>query len=184
MKGMIAKTLLAAVACLALGACLKAQEAAPQGYELVDSVIYAPAAKMDSTLLGRDIFSMVKVRQSQDILDAFNRQVEANPSRERIGYRVRIFFDNRQSARSESESAMRRFESSYPGIPTYRSYENPYFKVTVGDFRTKSEALSLLQRIKGDFPSAFVVKGMIQFPVTEGGASVRVDTVSVLRAKR
>lgn len=183
MRGKILHISLAVTAFLACAACLGAQGVG-SGYELVDSVIYLPAAKMDSTLVGKDIFSMVKVRQSQDILDAFNRQVQGNPSREKSGYRVRIFFDNRQTARAESEAAARRFGSAHPGIPTYRSYENPYFKVTVGDFRTKSEALSLLQRIKGEFPSAFVVKGMIQFPVPEGEAGVRADTVSVLRARR
>jgi hypothetical protein len=36
--------------------------------------------------------------------------------------------------------------------------------VRVGNFRTKSEALSLQQRIRKNYPNAFIVKDMIQFP--------------------
>ena len=36
-----------------------AQEMVPEGYQIVDSVIYRPAAVMDSTLVGKDIFNHV-----------------------------------------------------------------------------------------------------------------------------
>ena len=59
---------------------------------------------------------------------------------------------------------MGRFKGMYPGIAAYRTYSNPFFKVTVGDFRTKSEAMRLLQQVKGSFPSAFIVKETINYP--------------------
>jgi hypothetical protein len=68
-------------------------------------------------------------------------------------------------------------------IPAYRTYTNPYFKVTVGDFRTKSEAMELLSRIRSEFPSAFVVKENIEYPVVDKNNAVVVDTVKVLRPK-
>ena len=66
-------------------------------------------------------------------------------------------------------------------MAAYRTYTNPYFKVTVGDCRTKSEAMELLSRIKRNFPSAFVVKENIQFPVVDKDNAYIVDTVKVLR---
>ena len=63
----------------------------------------------------------------------------------------------------------------------YRSYANPYFKVTVGDFRTKSEAMALLERIKYEFPSAFVVKENISYPIVDVNNAYVIDTVKVLR---
>ena len=53
--------------------------------------------------------------------------------------------------------------------------------MTVGDCRTKSEAMELLSRIKRNFPSAFVVKENIQFPVVDKDNAYIVDTVKVLR---
>lgn len=170
---------------------IKAQQV-PEGYILVDSLVYRNAAAVDSTLAGKDIFSIlpsrskgapsgVTVSQSADVGRSMSAHVRSNAGRNMSGYRVRIFFDNKQTARAESEAALKRFESLYHGIAAYRSYANPYFKVTVGDFRTKSEAMSHLERIKQDFPSAFVVKENISYPVVDQEKSYVVDTVRVLR---
>ncbi|MDD2425169.1 MAG: SPOR domain-containing protein [Bacteroidales bacterium] len=80
------------------------------------------------------------------------------------GFRVRIYFDNRQQARSRSSEVESHFAESYPGVPVYRTYTYPYFKVTVGDFRTRSEAMMFLRKIELDFPSAFIVRESINFP--------------------
>lgn len=161
------------------------QTEVPDGYELVDSVIFRPVASVDSTLVGKNIFNVmpdgVDVRQSQQIANSMKNHVASNASRTMSGYRVRIFFDNKQTARTESEAALKRFRSLYPDVMAYRIYANPYFKVTVGDFRTKSEAMALLARIKGAFPSAFVVKENIEYPVVDKNNAVIADTIQVLR---
>ena len=169
-----------------------AQETVPEGYVLVDSVIYRPVATVDTTLVGKDVFLLmpsremgskagVKINQTTDVRDAMRRQVAENEGRAMSGYRVRIFFDNKQTARVESEETLKRFESLYHDVVAYRTYANPYFKVTVGDFRTRSEAVKLLERIKGAFPSAFVVKENIEFPVVDKDNAYLTDTVRVLR---
>jgi hypothetical protein len=94
---------------------------------------------------------------------------------------VRIFFDNKQTARTESENTLKKFNGLFPEVMAYRIYANPYFKVTVGDFRTKSEAMELLDRIKNEFPSAFVVKENIAFPIVDKANAFVTDTVKVLR---
>lgn len=72
-------------------------------------------------------------------------------------YRVRIFFDNSQDARAGSTAAKTQFESMYPNTPTFVDYTAPYFKVTVGNFLTREEAIILLGKISGVFTNAFVV---------------------------
>ena len=165
----------------------------PDGYELVDSVVYRHVAGVDTLLTGKDIFHVmplksrgdnadVEIYQSQQIANSLRQQVQANVGRTINGYRVRIFFDNKQSARIESEETLKKFEKMYHDVKAYRTYVNPYFKVTVGDFRTKSEAMELLSRIKVEFPSAFVVKENIEFPVIDRENAYVVDTIKVLRA--
>ena len=162
------------------------------GYEMVDSVVYRPVAAVDSTLAGKDIFHIlpskragddadVQIRQSQEIMNSMRQHIASNSKRTSSGYRVRIFFDNKQTARTESEKTLKRFKELFPGVAAYRIYANPYFKVTVGDFRTKSEAMALLTRIKGAFPSAFVVKESIEYPVVDSDNAVIADTVKVMR---
>ena len=82
-----------------------------------------------------------------------------------------------------NEETLKKFESMYHDVVAYRTYANPYFKVTVGDFRTRSEAVRLLERIKGAFPSAFVVKENIAFPVVDKDNAYVTDTIKVLRPK-
>lgn len=164
----------------------------PDGYEMVDSVVYRPVAAVDSTLAGKDIFHIlpskragddanVQIRQYQEIMSSMRQHIASNSKRTSSGYRVRIFFDNKQTARTESEKTLKRFKDLFPGVAAYRIYANPYFKVTVGDFRTKSEAMALLTRIKGAFPSAFVVKESIEYPVVDSDNAVIADTVKVMR---
>lgn len=167
-------------------------QAIPDGYELADSVVYRPVSAVDSTLAGKNIFLVlpsgnagddvnVEVHQSDLIRNSIKHHISSNAKRTLTGYRVRIFFDNRQTARNESENTLKRFKQLFPEVAAYRIYANPYFKVTVGDFRTKSEAMSLLTRIKGAFPSAFVVKENIEYPVVDRDNAVVADTVKVLR---
>jgi hypothetical protein len=157
--------------------------------------VYRPASAVDTLLVGKNILDImpkkdsgavatVNVHQSDTLSASLREHVAANAARTMNGYRVRIFFDNKQTARVASEETLKRFESMYHDVVAYRTYANPYFKVTVGDFRTKSEAMALLERIRYEFPSAFVVKENISFPVVDTENAFVVDTVKVLRPIR
>lgn len=173
MKGLF-RGLLAATLSLAF---LSLEAVTSFGQERRDSVVYRQSVFLDSTLVGKNIFSLlshhgdrgvnVSVHQSQRILDAFGSYVASNSSRTSTGFRVRIFNDNRQTSRNDSEAALERFKEMFPGVSAYRTYSNPFFRVTVGDFRTRSEAMQLLQRVKGTFPTAFIVKETINYPVVD-----------------
>lgn len=91
--------------------------------------------------------------------DAAKAVAEAsrNSVRSRLkGYRVCVFFDNGQDARAGAVSARALFETTFPGVRVYMVYENPYFKVTVGNCLTSEEAIILKGKVSGIFPKAFV----------------------------
>lgn len=71
------------------------------------------------------------------------------------GYRVCIFFDNGQEARAGAVAARNLFEEHFPDIKLYMVYENPYFRVTVGNCLTIEEAVILKGRLASVFPKAF-----------------------------
>ena len=55
--------------------------------------------------------------------------------------------------------------SKFPDVKSYQLYAEPgYFKVRVGDFRTKTEATRLFLIISKEFPDAYLVPGIINFP--------------------
>jgi hypothetical protein len=191
-KSIIYLIIIAAFSVLSSATSSAQELIAPEGYVYVDSLVYTPKASVDSTLAGKDVFrdmpsrlrgdeATVDVGQSEILEKSMRAHIEANPKRTLSGYRVRIFFDNKQSARHESEQTLKRFRAMYRDVAVYRTYTNPYFKVTVGDCRTKSEAMKLLSRIKGNFPSAFVVKENIECPLVDEETAYTIDTVKVLR---
>ena len=85
------------------------------------------------------------------------RQLSYSPKNDKVyGYRVRIFFDNSQNARQKASATLAQFNNMFTGVPAYMSYENPYFKVTVGDCATIEEAIILKGRVEGSFDRAFI----------------------------
>lgn len=180
MKRLFIAFALALAVCTGLGA---QNIIIPEGYELVDSIVYRPAATADSTLVGKSVFdySGADIQQDAAVASAMGKHLAANREKTLTGYRVRIFFDNKQNARGASEEVVKRFRASHPGVPSYRSYMNPFFKVTVGDFRTKSEAMQLFQVLVQEFPAAFVVKENINYPAIEKQDNYVTDTLHILR---
>ena len=99
-----------------------------------------------------------KIVASDSFVKAMDHYIKKNRTRNVSVYRLRIFFDNKQNARGVSEQVLTEFSEAYPDVPAFRGYINPYFKVTVGNFRTKSEAMKFLNQIKGQYPSVFLVR--------------------------
>lgn len=171
MRSLLRKTFLAA---LALGLCsltLQAQNITEQ--TIVDSSAFIQASpQLDSTLAGVNILSLideasvgqVTIYQSRQIEKALSQYIEDNRSRKITGYRVRIYFDNSQNARGRSEAVAREFAAAHPEIRVYRSHESPYFRVTVGDFRSKNDAQKFAKGISNQYPSVFIVKESIHYP--------------------
>ena len=127
-------------------------------------------AQVDSTLLGVDILSLINqngsANQSREIRNALSRHIVANSSTKLQGYRVRIFFDSDRTARAKSASIAAGFREKYPEIPVYVSHVSPYFKVAVGDFRTRADAQRFASKLSatGAYPYVFVVKEQINYP--------------------
>lgn len=72
------------------------------------------------------------------------------------GYRIRIYSESGLGAKEEQQRVRAKFLSLYPDTDAYYRYDEPDFKVYVGDCRTRSEALKLYDRIKKNFPNLFL----------------------------
>lgn len=72
------------------------------------------------------------------------------------GYRIRIFSESGVGAKEEQQRIRASFLSEFPEIDAYYRYDEPYFKVYVGDCRTRSEALKLYDLIKEKFPNPII----------------------------
>ena len=179
------KVLLILAGALLAAAGLKAQTTEHvDSLEYVDSLVYRHLPRVNEELEGMTIYQAlgdVCVEENYKGRQAVSRQVEANkgPEGEVDGYRIRIYFDNKQKSREESQEVMARFKALHPGYNVYLKFNNPNFKVTVGDFRTKVDAQIALKEIIKAFPSAFIVKEKMRFPLVSDKVRYVIDTVKV-----
>lgn len=79
------------------------------------------------------------------------------------GYRVQIFMEIGNDAVRHAEAVKKQFTNAFPEIPVYLSYEQPYYRLRVGNFRSRIEAEKYLRLIKPQFNLAFVTADNI-FP--------------------
>ena len=169
------KRLLLILSLVLSGLCLRAQDIDPIVEPGVDSTgVRSVRPNVHPDYDGRDIFVLLRERengqgnvtiiQPQGLVGALHNQIYKNGKRRLNGYRVRIFSGNSQDARRRCDEIAGGFAASYPDIPVYKSYSNPFFKVTVGDFRTRDEALLFAESIAGRYPSAFLVREPINYP--------------------
>jgi hypothetical protein len=115
--------------------------------------------------------SVVVVQSS--LVDSVLRQYEGlrlkimeNPDNKAIaGYRIQIFFDSGLNSSDRAKQLRDEFLLKFPEIPAYVNWKAPNYRVRVGDFRSRLEAERTLQLIMIDYPSAWVSKDEINFPI-------------------
>jgi hypothetical protein len=108
-----------------------------------------------------------KIKISQD--NAIRNLVDLHLSQQKKlngvkGYRIAIYMGSGQEANKAADQSRARFISRHEDVKSYKQFEYPYFKVYVGDFRIKSDALRFLKQIENEYPDAFIREDMISFP--------------------
>ena len=123
--------------------------------------------EMDTTEMQRpEILNQLTVIEDPRLEKMLSWDISQNKIIDGIeGYRVEIFFSPDADAREKTLKKKVEFLSLYPDIPVHIKYDAPNFRLRVGDFRTKNEALKLYKKIKNSYPVAFIVADKINFPL-------------------
>ncbi len=74
------------------------------------------------------------------------------------GFRVQIYNGN---DRKKASQIKLNFMQSFPGIRSYLIYNNPQFRVRVGDFRSRKEAMELYNRLSSRFNPSMIVPDIV-----------------------
>ncbi|HNQ11624.1 MAG TPA: SPOR domain-containing protein [Bacteroidia bacterium] len=77
------------------------------------------------------------------------------------GYRVQLSFGNDRIKANQLRSE---FLLAFPEIPAYMLYQQPYYKVRVGDCKDRLSALRVQELIKKLYPSNYIVSDDIPLP--------------------
>lgn len=76
------------------------------------------------------------------------------PTRTAGGYRVQVFSDNNpRTAKNEAHSKAAAIGEAFPQWATYITYDSPYWRLRVGDFRTYDDATRAVVDLKNAFPA-------------------------------
>lgn len=104
------------------------------------------------------------VKQDESVNTLIDAYRQSNRSQGMQGFRVQIFTasGNRSKLLTDREKAT--FDSSYPGVRSYITYDEPYFKLRVGDFRTRLDAERFLRQISSRYIYSIVVTDRINWP--------------------
>ena len=106
--------------------------------------------------------STVVVIQDSRLDALIKRQRNANLVKQTMpGYRIQIYFGGVRQKASEIKSA---FANKHSDVLAYLTYQQPNFKVRVGDFRTRLEAQRFLKSMEGEYTTMFIVPDEVKLP--------------------
>jgi len=89
-----------------------------------------------------------------------NEETTRDSRRTASGYRILVMNSN---DRKKVFDAKARIYQLYPELKPYLLYQAPFYKLKVGNFRTKEEAEEYLTELSRDFPKGlFIVRDIIE----------------------
>jgi hypothetical protein len=101
----------------------------------------------------------VNILQTPEMKELVNTHVAMN---ERLGgvegFRVQLYSGSGSHAKQEALEIKSKVLSLLSPPQIYVEYNAPFWRVRVGSFRHKHEALPLLHQLKSGFPNCYVVK--------------------------
>jgi hypothetical protein len=115
-------------------------------------------------LAGEKCYSQQYSLKSQDSLihQLVNRHIAINQAKRSMpGYRIQIYFGQNRTKANEVKTD---FLQLFPKTGAYLVYQQPNFKIRVGDFKTRLEALKFLKEIQTLYTAAFIVKDEVELP--------------------
>jgi len=122
-------------------------------------IFFINTIAISQTAVTKDNGGTVEIIQDFKIKELVDKYTELNSKSTVKGYRVKIHFGNDKAKAYEIKE---KFQEKFQDIPAYVRYDQPYFSVRVGNYRTKLEAYKFLKQIQSEYPTAFLVQDQIE----------------------
>ena len=119
---------------------------------------FLSAAQNDTTLSENGSVLSINEKGINALVRKYENSLKAKNGID--GWRVQLMFKSKKKEIQQLEIAFRKL---YPEIPSYLQYDTPYYRVRVGNCRTKLEAIKIQRHISKHFPGAYPVPEIINF---------------------
>lgn len=100
-----------------------------------------------------------RIEELVELHSTYNKAFPVMP-----GYRIQVFMESGTEALTRAEEVKKKFTEKNKGTNAYLTFDAPYYRVRVGDFRTRLDAEKFLLKINRRYPNAWVIKDEINFP--------------------
>lgn len=120
---------------------------------IVFTIVYSTS---NAALLQAQSSNVIKHDNIGQLLEV--RANIAQKSRTIPGYRVQIIQDNNRELVREQKAALLKM---FPDIRAYETYDAPFFKLRLGDFKDRFEAYRVFYEAKKEFKRSFIVQDKI-----------------------
>lgn len=122
-------------------------------------LLFAAGLKAQDNTVADNTGSVKVVKDSRiDILVRKQVYINTLAIRNQPGFRVQVITTNK---RNEANDAKAKVMQLFPDYRTYIDYQSPYFKVRVGDFRSREEATELRDKLTNQFAGGVFVVPVI-----------------------
>ena len=94
------------------------------------------------------------ISELADVYKMYNKKNDVTD-----GYRIQVAFSN---DRQEAYNSKSKLYKELPDEKCYVEYEEPYYKLRIGDYMTRLEAYDKLRSVITKYPGAFVVRAKVK----------------------
>lgn len=123
-------------------------------HDSIAEVIFEPQNVFEILTEKDSANGVVNIYQDERIEQLFLDRQTLNNGGEISGYRVQVFSSNiQQTAKAEAFRIKALVEEKFPEKGVYETYSSPFWKVRVGDLRTREDAQELLAELMRAFPN-------------------------------
>jgi hypothetical protein len=122
------------------------------------------SAQEDVTLTGKlqervEGEGLITIYDEEGIEELVDIQVEVNERMGGVeGWRIQLYSGLGPAAKQKALKVNGRFLNNFPGYDADLSFTSPNWRVRVGNYRHKHEALQLLNDLRKIFPNCYIVK--------------------------
>ncbi|MCU4166689.1 SPOR domain-containing protein [Carboxylicivirga caseinilyticus] len=106
---------------------------------------------------------IITIHQDQGIDFLMETMVKENARQEGVdGYQIQLFSGSGPNGKRQAMEVKTKILEEFPDAKISTTYNPPFWRVRVGNYRHKHEALPLLKDMKEFFPNCYVVKGTVR----------------------
>jgi hypothetical protein len=102
---------------------------------------------------------IITIEQSEGMKDLVLTRIDMNKRSGGVeGFRVQLFSGVGSKARQEAMDVKAKVLKEFPDENIFIEYSAPFWRVRVGSFRHKYEALPLMKKLRKMFPACYIVR--------------------------